>query len=174
MSVKKKLNVGTKAKNRIKKLKTFSDTRWTSHDRVISVIHDKFDALKEALKILSDSTDRVTSSNARIIFTTISSFNFVLIMKLMKQLFAITTPLSCYLQSKSIDFIQAYQLVDMAKKELEKLGLRKFQELVEDTKLFATENNIDECDFKKIRIRKRKIFDGEQTIGEIYDSVSER
>jgi len=57
----KKLNVGTKAKDRIKKLKTFSDTRWTSHDRVILVIHDKFEALKEAFKILSDSTDRVTS-----------------------------------------------------------------------------------------------------------------
>lgn len=171
----KKLNVGTKAKDRIKKLKTFSDTRWTSHDRVILVIHDKFDALKEALKILSDATDRVTSSNARIFLTTISSFNFVLIMKLMKQLFAITTPLSCYLQSKSIDFIQAYQLVDMAKKELEKMrSTEKFQELVEDTKLFATENNIDECDFKEIRIRKRKIFDGEQTSDEQFDSVSER
>lgn len=48
----KKLNVGTKAKDKIKKLKTFSDTRWTSHYRVILVIHDKFDALKETLKIL--------------------------------------------------------------------------------------------------------------------------
>lgn len=96
-------------------------------------------------------------------------------MKLIKQLFAITTPLSCYLQSKSIDFIQAYQLVDVAKKELEKMrSTEKFQELVENTKLFATENNLEKCDFQETRIRKRKILAGEQTSDEKFDSVSER
>jgi len=171
----KKLNIGTKAKDRIKKLKTFSDTRWASHDRVILVIHDKFDALKEALKILTDSADRVTSSNALIFLTTISSFNFVLIIKLMKQMFAITTSLSCNLQSKSIDFIQAYQLVDMAKKEFKKMrSTEKFQELVKDTKLFAIENNLETCDFKETRIRKRKLLAGEQTSEEQFDSISEK
>jgi len=110
-----------------------------------------------------------------IFLTTISSFNFILIMKLMKQLFAITTPLSCYLQTKSIDFIQAYQLVDVAKKELEKMrSTEKFQELVEDTKLFATENNLDNSGFKETRIRKKKRLAGEQTSDEQFDSVSER
>lgn len=56
----KNLNVGPKSKDRIRKIKHFSDTRWTSRDRVISVIHDKFDALINSLNILSSSTDRVT------------------------------------------------------------------------------------------------------------------
>ncbi|CAI6377139.1 unnamed protein product [Macrosiphum euphorbiae] len=96
-------------------------------------------------------------------------------MKLMKQMFAITTPLSCYLQSKSIDFIQACQLVDVAKIELEKMRYtEKFQELVEDTRLFATENNLENYDFKETRIRKRKILAGDQTADEQFDSASER
>lgn len=66
MSVKKKLNVGAKEKDRIYKLKNFSDTRWTSHDRAIAVVHDKFDALRDTLSILSNSVDRVASTNARI------------------------------------------------------------------------------------------------------------
>jgi len=136
---------------------------------MILVNHDKFNALKEALKILSDSTDRVISSNARIFLTTISSFNLVLIMKVMKQLYAKTTPLSCYMQSKSIGFIQAYQLVEI---KIRSTG--KFQGLEKGTNLFATENNFEKHGFKKTRIRKRKIFVGEQTSDEKFESVSER
>lgn len=171
----KNLNVGTKSKDRIRKIKNFSDTRWTSHDRVISVIHDKFDALIDTLNILSSSTDRVTSSNARIFLQTISSFNFILILKLVGRIFSITTPTSCYLQSKNIDFIQAFQLIDNAKEQL--VALRsdeKFDDLAEDSKQFAIHHNLPESNFKESRVRKKKKMPGEQANDEIIISVSER
>lgn len=36
---------------------------------------------------------------------------------LFKKIFNVTTPLSNYLQSKSLDFIQALQLIDLRKEE---------------------------------------------------------
>lgn len=77
-----KINVIQKKNDRIRRIKRFSETRWTSHDRVVTVIHDKFDALKDALNILSNSTDRVTAAGARnflsipnIFFQFYNSFN---------------------------------------------------------------------------------------------------
>lgn len=145
----KKLNIGSKVKDKIRKIKNFSDTRWTSHDRVITVIHDKYEALKNTLESLSESTDRVTASNAKSFLSVISSFHFVLVFKLMKSIFSITTPTSCYLKSKSIDFIQAIKLVDETKKRLIELRSDKyFQELVQNTKQFTYEQNLCENYFK--------------------------
>lgn len=171
----KKLNIESKANDRIRKIKNFSDTRWTSHDRVITVIHDKYEALKNTLELLSESTDRVTASNAKSFLQIISSFHFVLVLKLMKSIFTITTPTSCYLQSKSIDFIQAIKLVDETKKRLLELRSDKyFQELVQNTKQFTNEQNLCENDFKKVRTRKTKKMPGENVQDEISSSASDR
>ncbi|XP_022167732.1 zinc finger MYM-type protein 1-like, partial [Myzus persicae] len=171
----KNLNVGSKSKDRIRKIKNFSDTRWTSHDRVISVIHDKFDALIDTLKILSSSTDRVTSSNANIFLQTNSSFSFILILKLMGRIFSITTPTSCYLQSKNIDFIQAFQLIDNSKKQLGALRSdEKFIDLVRESRQFSIDHNLLESNFKESRVRKKKKMSGEQVNDEITVSPSER
>lgn len=171
----KKLNVGDKEKCRIRKLKNFSDTRWTSHDRVISVVHDKYDALRDTLKILCTSEDRVTSSNARIFLKIISSFNFILVLKLVREIFLITTPTSCYLQSKNLDFIQALHLIDKTKQLLEALRSdEQFYDLVKDAKKFAMDNNLPETHFKESRIHIRKKMPGEQVNKEITTSMSEK
>jgi len=75
----------------------------------------------------------------------------------MKQLFAITNPLSCYLQTKSIDFIQEYQLVDIAKKELEKMrSTEKFQELVKTLNYLQLKITLITLVSKKLEFVKRK------------------
>ncbi|CAH1737316.1 unnamed protein product [Aphis gossypii] len=171
----KKLNVRDKEKCRIRKLKNVSDTRWTSHDRVISVVHDKYDALRDTLKILCTSEDRVTSSNARIFLKIISSFNFILVLKLVREIFLITTPTSCYLQSKNLDFIQALRLIDKTKQLLEALRSdEQFYDLVKDAKKFAMDNNLPETHFKESRIHIRKKMPGEQVNKEITTSMSEK
>lgn len=83
-------------------MKNFSDTRWTSHGRVIEAVHSKFDTLLDSLKKLSNSKDRITSAEANNFLKIITSFNFILSMIFMKNIFGITTPLSNYLQSKSL------------------------------------------------------------------------
>ncbi|XP_050056174.1 zinc finger MYM-type protein 1-like [Aphis gossypii] len=52
-------------KERVLRLRNFSDTRWTSHDRVIDVIYTKFKALLQTLYELKNSTDRTTASMAK-------------------------------------------------------------------------------------------------------------
>jgi len=46
---------------RVRSMKNFSDTRCTSHGRVIEVAYFKFDALLDSLQKLSNSEDRITS-----------------------------------------------------------------------------------------------------------------
>lgn len=55
---------------------------------------------------------------AKSLMITITSFEFVLSMILLKKIFNVTTPLSNYLQSKSLYFIQALKLVDLCKEKL--------------------------------------------------------
>lgn len=78
------------------------------------------------------------------------TFDFVITLKFIKNIFSITTPLSSYLQSKNIDFIQAYHLVDNAKRELKRLRSdSKFEELIESANNFSKDHNLSESHFKE-------------------------
>lgn len=69
---------------RIQKIKSFSNTRWTSHGRVINVVYSKFKALTTCLCNLSKSDDRTTSGAKNNYLKIITTFNFVLTMILLK------------------------------------------------------------------------------------------
>jgi len=106
---------------RVQRMKIFSDTRWTTHDRVLTVIFEKYQALVESLKPLYNSSDRVTGSTSRTFLNAISEFKFILCLISFEIIFNVTTPLSNYLQSRNIDFIEALNLVKIAKENLMKL-----------------------------------------------------
>lgn len=142
---------------RIRRIKSFSNTRWTSHDRVINVVHERFKALLKSLTILESFNDRVTSSNASLFKNICSSFSFVVTLIFMKKVFSVTTPLSNYLQSKSLDFIEALRLVNNAKGNL--LSMRsdiKYEQIIDEAKQFCEAHDLPEKDFKTIRLKKRK------------------
>ncbi|KAL4091045.1 hypothetical protein QTP88_025786 [Uroleucon formosanum] len=161
----------------VRRLKHFSDTRWTSHGCVIDVIHLKYKELLKTLSILKESNDRVTASTAKSLIITITTFEFVLSMILLKNIFNITTPLSNYLQSKSLDFIQALKLVDSCKVKLR--GMRSEEDcdsIINEAKLFARTHKLDDdlpSDFKSVRIKKKKM-PGENTQDQISESPIER
>lgn len=162
---------------RVRRLKHFSDTRWTSHGRVIDVIHLKYKELLKTLSVLKESNDRVTASTAKSLIITITTFEFVLSMILLKNIFNITTPLSNYLQSKSLDFIQALKLVDSCKVKL--TGMRSEEEcdsIINEAKIFARTHKLDDdlpSNFKSVRMRKKKM-PGENTQDQIPESPIER
>jgi len=75
-----------------------------------------------------------------------------------RKIFAITTEVSRYLQTKEIDFVQAINLIDVAKNRL--IDMRSEQgckDLVDQTKLFSIENNLMERDFSQVRLRRKKL-----------------
>jgi uncharacterized membrane protein YheB (UPF0754 family) len=149
---------------RLRRLKHFSTIRWTSHDRAIIVIYEKFKAHKETLKYLSEAldSDRETSYRASSLASTITSFKFIITMIFMQKIFSITSPLLKCLQSKSLDFIQAVVLVNKAKKSLSNLRTdEEFMKLVNEAQHFSRENDLIETEFKEVRIRKKKRMSGE-------------
>lgn len=78
-------------------------------------------------------------------------------MILNKNIFAITTPLSNYLQSKSIDFIQALNLVDASKEKLTSMRCdAEFELTVNEAKRFAEKHNMSELVLKKLDQEKKK------------------
>ncbi|XP_029341093.1 zinc finger MYM-type protein 1-like [Acyrthosiphon pisum] len=108
---------------RLRRMKRFSTTRWTSHDGILIVINEKYSALLETLEEISvaNDSDREAASTAE---------NLIM---------------SRYLQTKEIDFVQAINLIDVAKNRL--IDMRSEQgckDLVDQTKLFSIENNLTE------------------------------
>ncbi|XP_029342136.1 zinc finger MYM-type protein 1-like [Acyrthosiphon pisum] len=161
---------------RVRRLKRFSTTRWTSHDRVITVVYEKYAALLQSLNAIAsaEDSDRESSSTAKSLSMRLSSFEFIIAMNLVKTIFAITTPVSNYLQSKSIDFIEAINLVDVAKNRL--IDLRdddKCQNLINEAKSFAKDQNLTERNFKEVRLRKKKIMPGELSRDEISSTAQD-
>lgn len=153
-----------------RRLKFLSSTRWTSHDRAIDVIYEKYTAIVESLEELTLSTDRSTSSQAISQLKNVTSYKFILMMKFMKNIFKITTPVSVYMQSPKLDFIEAMHLVDSAQKRIEQLRNDcKYNELIDEVKQFAIHEKLEEQDFQVVRIRRKKRMDGEN----LHDEISE-
>ncbi|XP_025405936.1 uncharacterized protein LOC112680142 [Sipha flava] len=148
-----------------RRMKNFSTTRWTSHHRVIEVVFEKYKAILNTLEDLSNISDRSTGSLATTLFKNITSFSFVSIMFLTKTIFEITTPLSKYLQSPAIDFMQALVMVDSVKQQLTNLRTTEgAHEVLQNAKQFAIDNELDETQLPEIRLRKRK---------RMFDEISE-
>jgi hypothetical protein len=58
------------------------------------------------------------------LYPNIVSFKFIAIMILMKKKFDITNPLSNYLQSSTLNFVEALNLVDSAQDRMKKLRIK--------------------------------------------------
>lgn len=159
-----------------RRLKRFSSTRWSSQDRVLIVVQEKYFALLKTLNELTTlkDSDRDMVSTAESLLKIITSFQFVLVMHFIRKIFSITTVVSNYLQSKSMDFIQAMTLIDNAKTRLQDLRSdENFIQIVNDAKLFVHDKNLEEKDFKQTRPRKIKMMSGEKTRDEISSSPSD-
>lgn len=143
--------------DRVLRIKNFSSTRWTSHDKAILVIEKKYDAVINTLEILSKSMDRECSSTAKNLLEIMSSFKFVTNLLLMKSIFAFTSPLSKYLQSPSIDFIQALCIVDSTTKKIKNIRTVKCaDDLLMEAKQFAISKGLTEIGFPHERVRRKK------------------
>ncbi|KAE9525825.1 hypothetical protein AGLY_014051 [Aphis glycines] len=155
----------------VRSMKNFSDTRWTSHGRVIEVVYSKFDSLLDSLQKLSNSEDKITSTGANDFLKIITLFNFILSMIFMKNIFDITTPLSNYLQSKSLDFIEAINLINTSIEQLtNKRNDTEYDKLLSEAKQFSENNSLPSASFKENRRRNKKKMPGESSGDEVLSS----
>lgn len=149
-------------KERSRRLKHFSNTRWTYHDRSIDVILKTYKAVIETLKkIRTDETDKKTRDTAKSFLKNLNKFNFVLTIHLMKKLFSITTPLSKYLQAPDMDFIQAMKLVKATKQQLQEMRIDKtYGNIFSSSKTFSIEHDLEEkyLQEKRVSLKKKNVW----------------
>lgn len=81
---------------RIRRLKHFSDTRWTYHDRAIEAVQITYGAILKTLKTLSNQKSNETDMKSTILekglLKSLNSFEFIVIMFMMRKIFNSTTP----------------------------------------------------------------------------------
>jgi len=153
------------ATQRIRRLKHFSDTRWTYHDRSIDPIYLTYGAILKALqKIINQKCNEIdvkSKTLAKGLLKSLNSFEFVVIKhNMMRQFFSCTSSLSNYLQSPKSDLIGAIRLVNAIKNELsclismEKDKLSKC--LFNECNLFCLKYELDEETRKSKRTSLKK------------------
>ncbi|XP_035838006.1 zinc finger MYM-type protein 1-like [Helianthus annuus] len=121
--IKKLLELGEiksgKGQNQVGTLLRAGDTRWGSHFKSICSLVNMFDVTHVVLKGIIQDTSHATGSqrgDANIAYSYLQSFEFVLVLHLMKEVMAKTETLSQALQKKSQDILNAMELVSATKK----------------------------------------------------------
>lgn len=188
------------------KLEAIGMTRWRSRSNATTKIFGRIDdwdgaekqlptklvylELVVALTKISNSPDFNSKirSEAEGLLNKFVSFDTILIAMMFLQIFKITTPLSDYLQTKNLDFVQAFRLIETTLLKLKELR-EKFDETLKAAETFVAimTNNLDnrsetddsleniviETKLKEKRKRKRKKLPGENHVDIIHTSAKE-
>lgn len=145
-----------KGLNQIGSLQRPGDTRWTSHFKSISSMIKMFSATCEVLlNIIDDGTTHNQRGEAGSAYETMTSYYFVFIMHLMREILEITSMLCNALQIQSQDILNAMQLVSSTKSLLQKLRDDGWSNLVEKVRSFCGSVNIEVPNFSAFHVARR-------------------
>ncbi|XP_028055194.1 zinc finger MYM-type protein 1-like [Camellia sinensis] len=149
-----------KGKNQIGTLKWARDTRWGSHLGPICSLINMFSATCAVLRnIINDGSKSNQRTKADEVYDSITSFEFVFILHLIKDIMEITDNLCQALQSKSQDILNAMHLVSTTKILIQKFREDGWVPLLEKIKLFSNDHGIQipdmSCPYKGGRGRSR-------------------
>ena len=137
------LEIGRKF-NQIGTLRRPGNTRWSSHLRSVSNLIKMFSATCSVLlNIIEDGTNAFQRGDADAAYEAMTSFEFVFILHLMKEIMAITDILCQALQSKSQDILHAMHLVSSTKALIQKFRDYGWITLLNQVKSFCEVRNID-------------------------------
>ncbi|WVZ83158.1 hypothetical protein U9M48_030331 [Paspalum notatum var. saurae] len=106
-----------------------ADTRWGSHYKTLLRIETIWESIIEVLSVVHD--EQCNPSRAGGLVHTMESFSFVFIMKMMLQILRITNELSCMLQKKDQNVVEAMSLVIDVKTRLVNLRSEGYEPLLE-------------------------------------------
>ncbi|XP_008179735.1 zinc finger MYM-type protein 1-like [Acyrthosiphon pisum] len=174
------------AHNKLYRLQKIGVTRWWSKDKALSSIininlvesnqnveNSKFVTFLEFLISVNEGNFNTSSKYmARSLIGNWSKFETIFIAALFIDIFSVTSPLSKYLQTKSINYLQAWAMIDTLKKQIQNKRkdahiLFLFKQCQLFTKnvnsYFLTNQLVDiEENFSERRISKKKIMPGER------------
>ncbi|XP_060972539.1 uncharacterized protein LOC133038413 [Cannabis sativa] len=134
--------------NQIGALQRTGDTRWSSHLKSISTLIKMFSATCEVLlNIIEDGTTHSQRGDADTAYEAVTSYEFVFILHLMKNILEISNMLCQALQLQSQDILNAMHLVSSTKILIQKLREDGWDKLVDEVKTFCEAINIPVPDF---------------------------
>lgn len=175
-------------KNNFKKLKKISNTRWWSKSKALETIFDSYrDQTNELystllLVLYTISTDikgdfdGKTSSEAQSLLHSWTNFETLILSFIFMFIFHHLTPASNYLQTKGLDFHQAFHIIKNAKESIAKMfdqfasiheKVIKFINDINDKDCFGNADIFIETEFPRKRQRKIKKMPGEKSFDEI-------
>ncbi|XP_028064331.1 uncharacterized protein LOC114267498 [Camellia sinensis] len=130
-----------KEKNQIGTLKRAGDTRWGSPLGSICSLINMFSATCAVLRnIINDGSKSNQRAEADGVYDSITSFEFVFILHLMRDIMEITDDIFQALQSKSQDILNAMHLVSKTKILIQKFREDGWVPLLEKIKLFSNDH----------------------------------
>ncbi|XP_059456615.1 uncharacterized protein LOC132186648 [Corylus avellana] len=132
-----------KGANQIGTLKRAGDSRWGSHFNSICSIIRMFDATCTMLEdVQREGGTYSQRGDAKAAYKMLTSFEFIFILHLMKELMGITDVLCQVLQQKSLDILNAIHSVSIAKKLIQKLRDDGWDNLLKNIVCFCKKSEI--------------------------------
>ena len=142
-----------KGANQIGTLQKVGDTRWGSHFHSVCSLIKMFKATCEVLQsIVKRGSNYSQRGNANSIYNLITSFDFVFILHLVKEILGITYILCQALQQKSQDILNAMHHVSTTRALVQKMREDGWDSFLETTKSFCEKYEIDVPDMSGLYI----------------------
>jgi hypothetical protein len=133
-----------KGANQIGTLKRASDSRWGSHFYSICNLLRLFNPACSVLeKIIKEGFTYSQRGDADVAYEMITSFKFIFILHLMREIMGTTDCLCQHLQQKSQDILNAMQLVSNTKALLQKLRNEDWDNFLEKVVSFSNKFEVD-------------------------------
>ncbi|XP_071735708.1 uncharacterized protein [Rutidosis leptorrhynchoides] len=133
-----------KGENQIQSLQRPGDTRWSSHYRSICVLLRLYSLAVAVLRdIVINRCNASQKSDASYALTHLLSFDFVIILHLMKKIMKKTDTLSQAFQRKSQDIVNALSLVSTTKTLIQNLRDQGWQSLLNKVVSYCESNKIE-------------------------------
>ncbi|XP_063800287.1 52 kDa repressor of the inhibitor of the protein kinase-like [Pseudophryne corroboree] len=135
------------------KAKKLCETRWVErHDGILHFL-EILPAVVGVLEDIGNSTSTNAASNAQSLLAVICKFEFLVSLKILSKILAITLPLSVQLQTVNVDFGKSVEMVEFVKSALRRIRQHsedEFKILFGQTKVVA--DNLDvEVKLPKVR-----------------------
>ncbi|KAG6674257.1 hypothetical protein I3842_15G033100 [Carya illinoinensis] len=133
-----------KGANQIGTTKRAGDSRWGSHFYSICSLLRMFEATYSVLEtIIKEGSTYSQRGDANAAYKMITSFQFIFILHLMKEIMGITDVLCQVLQQKSQDILNAMNMVSTTKGLIQKLRNEGWENLLENVVSFSKKFDID-------------------------------
>lgn len=148
-----KMNIST---NKLK-LKNTCETRWVERHTAIETFHELLEPTIDVLFVISEWSNNSDSFRAKALVNTITTFEFMISLIVLKHSFSYSIFLSRYLQSPSIDYHEAINSATTLIEKFKNILLNSYEEfniLFKEASILSLQHNIT-IELPKTRGRPR-------------------